>query len=81
MRFLLINMIKEKFNEKQYWEERTKAYLKETETISQWNKNTQIEQLNHIKDLEKHIDYIQRVLKEKQDELFCAKIEYEQFNE
>jgi len=70
-------LIKEKFNEQKYWEERTDAFLKETETISQWNKNSQIEQLNHIKDLEKHIDYIQSVLKEKQDELFCAKIEYE----
>ena len=74
-------MIKEKFNEQKYWTEMTDVFLKETETISKWNKNSQIEQLNHIKDLEKHIDYIQRVLKEKQDELFCAKIEYEQFNE
>ncbi len=74
-------MIKEKFNEQKYWEERTDAFLKETETINQWNKKSQIEQLNHIKDLEKHIDYIQSVLKEKQDELFCAKIEYEKSNE
>lgn len=28
-----------KFNEKQYWEERTKAYLKETKTINQWDKD------------------------------------------
>jgi len=74
-------LIKEKFNEQKYWEERTDAFLKETETINQWNKKSQIEQLNHIKDLEKHIDYIQSVLKEKQDELFCAKIEYEKSNE
>lgn len=62
-------MSEEKFNEKQYWEDRTKAYLKETETISLWNQDAK------VRKLEKHIDYIQKVLKEKQDELFCLKFE------
>ena len=65
-------MIKEKFNEKQYWEERTDAFLKETETIHLWNQDAK------VRKLEKHIDYIQKVLKEKQDELFCLKFEIKQ---
>ena len=36
------------------------------------------EQEKKIVQLKKHIDYIQKVLKEKQDELFCLKFEIKQ---
>tara|TARA_R100001443_G_C3326380_1_gene171321 strand:+ start:580 stop:711 length:132 start_codon:yes stop_codon:yes gene_type:complete len=39
------------------------------------------EQEKKIVQLKKHIAYIQKVLKEKQDELFCLKVEYKQLKD
>ena len=61
------------FNEKEYWENRTKAYLEQTKSIRKWRKQTIAEA--ELEVIETEIQVLEKLLKEKQDVRFCLKYE------
>ena len=69
------------FNEKAFWENRTKIYLEETKNLHKWSEHKTFIIKERIAELEEELEQARDKAKNLQDELFCLKVEYNQIKD
>lgn len=66
------------FNEKAYWENRTKIYSEETKNLHKWSGDKTFIIKERISEVEQELEQARDKAKNLQDELFCLKVDYNQ---
>ena len=64
------------FNEKAFWENRTKIYLEETKNLHKWSGDKTFIIKERITEVEEELEQARDKAKNLQDELFLLKVEY-----